>query len=57
MTSLRAVETYVELIQPFKSKLAEFSGAILILVSSAGHAELLESKLGQTQSGLNICQG
>lgn len=56
MTSLRAVETYVELIQPFKSQLAEFSGAVLTLVA-AGYTELLESKLGQTQSGLNICQG
>lgn len=54
MTFLRTVETYSEPIQPFKSNIVEFSEVELILVSSTDHTELLESKLGQTQSGL--CQ-
>lgn len=50
MTFLRALETYAEPTQPFKSKLVEFAEAELILVSSTG----LENKLSQSHSGL--CQ-
>lgn len=32
----------------------EFSDAVLILVSSTGHTEVLGSKLGETQSGLSL---
>lgn len=54
MTFLRAVEPYSEPSQPLKNNIVEFSEVELILVSSTNQTELLESKLGQTQSGL--CQ-
>ena len=54
MTSLRVVETSIESSQPFKSNRVEFSDAVLILVSSTGHTEVLESKLCETQSGLSL---
>lgn len=54
MTSTRVVKTSIESSQPFKSNLVEFSDAVLTLVSSTDHTEVLEGKLGETQSGLFI---
>lgn len=51
---MSVVETSAEHTQPSKSNLVEFSEAVLILVGSTGHTELLESKSGETQSGLSL---
>lgn len=53
-TSTRDVDTYAKPTQFCRSNLLEFSGAMLKLVSSTGHRELLKSKLVQTQSGLSL---
>lgn len=55
MTSTRVVKTSIESRQSFnKSNLVEFSDAVLTLVSSSDHTEVLEGKLGETQSALSL---
>ena len=51
---MRVVKTSIDSRQSFKSNLVEFSDAVLTSVSSSDHTEVLEGKLGETQSGLSL---